>query len=67
MPNGNHQLCQILPSKQETRDIIETTATLPPRLLNAESDEKESLQAAASEPLICICKIVKSLSVKTVW
>jgi hypothetical protein len=35
--------------KQWICDIIETTATLPPRLLNAESSEKESLQAAALE------------------
>ena len=35
--------------KQEIRDIVENIATLPPRLLNAESDEKESLQTAASE------------------
>jgi hypothetical protein len=46
--------------KQEIRDFIETTATLPPRLLNAESDEKESLQAAALEhPWLCCCKVEK--------
>ena len=47
MPNGNSSA---LPDpsfhKQEIRDIIETTATLPPRLLNAESDKQESLQTA---------------------
>jgi hypothetical protein len=46
--------------KQEIRDFIETTATLPPRLLNAESAEKESLQATAIEhPWLCYCKVGK--------
>lgn len=54
--------------KQEIRDIVENIATLPPRLLNAESGKKESLQAAAFEhPRLCNCKVEKSHTVKTVW
>jgi hypothetical protein len=54
--------------QQEIRDIIENVATLPPRLLNAESGEKEILQATAFEhPRLCNCKVGKSHTVKTVW
>jgi hypothetical protein len=63
------QFLPCLPStNKEIRDIIENIATLPPRLLNAESGEKESLQAAAFEyASLCSCKVGKSYTVKTVW
>jgi len=72
MPNGNiiTRFAKYSLSQQEIRDIDEPTATLPPRLLNAESEEKESLHTAAFEHSL-ICKLQnrkkKALAVKTGW